>query len=394
MEVFGAEERKEVMDVLETGALFRYGHEHIRKGMWKAAEFEAEVRRQTGANYAHAVSSGSTAVTSIMAAAGVGHGDEVVVPPYTFVAPIEAVFLAGALPVFAEIDESLCLSPEGIEKAVTPTTKAVLLIHMCGASADLDGIVAVCKKHNLILLEDCGQAMGATHKGKSVGLHGVAGAFSFDYFKITTCGEGGVTITNDEEIYKNIDYVADHGHTHLGNNRGMEDHFVMGSNFRMGEMNAGIGLAQMRKLPRILEQNRKNKKYLKDRLKEIDGLTFRKMADEAGDSATFLNFFVPTGEVAVKLFEQFAKDGVGGIANWYTNMYHFINQWDHIKEIKFPSKLAIHDLGAPQDYKNLSLPKSEDVISRLICIGISCTWKEEELAAYTDKVIASIRKVL
>lgn len=394
MEIFGAEERKEVMDVLETGALFRYGHEHIRKGMWKAAEFEAEVKKQTGAKYAHGVSSGSTAVTSIMAAAGIGHGDEVIVPPYTFVAPIEAAFLAGALPIFAEIDESLCLSPEGIEAVITPKTKAVLLIHMCGAAADLDGILEVCKKHNLVLLEDCGQAMGASYKGKSVGLYGVAGAFSFDYFKITTCGEGGMTITNSEDIYKNLDYVADHGHTHIGDNRGMEDHFVMGSNFRIGEMNAAIGLAQMRKLPWILEQNRKNKKYIKDRLKSIEGLKFRKMVDESGDSATFLNFFVPAKEIAEKLFTQFSEDGVGGIANWYTNMYHFINQWDHIKEMRFPSKLAIHDLGAPQDYKNLSLPRSEDVISRLISIGISCTWKEDELEAYTDKIIASIKKVL
>lgn len=394
MEVFGAEERKEVMDVLETGALFRYGHEHIRKGMWKALEFEDEVRKQTGAKYVHAVSSGSTAVTSMMAAAGIGHGDEVIVPPYTFVAPIEAAFLAGALPIFAEIDESLCLSPQGIEAAITPKTKAVLLIHMCGAAADLDGILEVCKKHNLVLLEDCGQAMGASYKGKSVGLHGAAGAFSFDYFKIATCGEGGVTITENEEIYKNIEYVADHGHTHIGDNRGMEDHFVMGSNFRIGEMNAAVGLAQMRKLPWILEQNRKNKKYIKDRLKEIESITFRKLADEAGDSATFLNFFVPSNEIAQKLFTQFAQDGVGGIANWYTNMYHFINQWDHVKELKFPSKLAIHDLGAPQDYKNMKLPKSEDVISRLICIGISCVWKEEELEAYTDKIVASIKKVL
>ncbi|MCK5208830.1 MAG: DegT/DnrJ/EryC1/StrS family aminotransferase [Cyclobacteriaceae bacterium] len=394
MEVYGAEERKEVMDVLETGVLFRYGHEHLRKGMWKAAEFEEEVCKQTGANYAHAVSSGTAAVTSIMAATGIGHGDEVIVPPYTFVAPIEAVFLAGALPVFAEIDETICLSPEGIEAAITPNTKAVLLIHMCGAAADLDGILEVCKKHNLVLLEDCGQAMGASYKGKSVGLHGAAGAFSFDYFKITTCGEGGMTITNKEEIYKNIDQVADHGHTHEGNNRGMEDHYIMGSNFRIGEINAAIGLAQMRKLPWILEQNRKNKKYIKDRLKKIDGLTFRKMDDESGDSATFLNFFVPTKEKATELFAQLAEDGVGGVANWYTNMYHFINQWDHIKEIKFPSKLAINDLGAPQDYKNLSLPKSEDVISRLISIGISCTSKDDELAAYTDKVITSIKKVL
>ncbi len=394
MEIFGDEERKEVMDVLETKALFRYGYDHIRKGMWKTAEFEAEVCKQIGAKHAHAVSSGTAAVTSIMAAAGIGHGDKVIVPPYTFVAPIEAVCLAGALPIFAEIDETLCLSPEGIEASITPNTKAVLLIHMCGAAANLEGILAVCNKHNLVLLEDCGQAMGASYKGKSVGLHGAAGAFSFDYFKITTCGEGGMTITNDEQIYKNIDQVADHGHTHEGDNRGMEDHHVMGANFRMGEMNAAIGLAQMRKLPWILEQNKKNKKYIKDRLKEVKGLTFRKLGDEAGDSATYLNFFVSSKAVAEKLFDQFAKDDVEGVANWYTNMYHFINQWDHIRGMKYPAKLAIHDLEAPQDYNNLNLPKSEDVISRLISIGIQCTWTEDELVEYTDKIIGSIRKVL
>jgi 8-amino-3,8-dideoxy-alpha-D-manno-octulosonate transaminase len=394
MEVFGAEERKEVMDVLETGALFRYGHEHIRKGMWKALEFEAEVKKFTGAPYVHSVSSGSTAVTGMLAAAGIGHGDAVIVPPYTFLAPIEAVFLAGALPVFAEIDESLCLSAAGIEAAITPNTKAVLLVHMCGAAADIDGILAVCRKHKLVLLEDCGQAMGAFYKGKSVGLHGVAGSFSFDYFKIATCGEGGITITNDEKIYKNIDYVADHGHTHIGSNRGMEDHHVMGSNFRMGELNAAIGLAQMRKLPWILEQNRKNKKYLKARLQEIPGLTFRKLSDEHGDSATFLNFFVPSKAIAEKLFAQFAADGVGGAANWYKNMYHYINQWDHVKKMSFPAKLAIHDLGAPQDYNNLKLPKTEDVISRLISLSISCKWTDAELKEYGDKLVASIKKVM
>jgi len=249
MEVYGDEERKEVMDVLETGALFRYGQEHIRKGMWKTAEFEEEVKKYTGAKYAHGVSSGSTAVSAIMAGAGIGYGDEIIVPPFTFVAPIEAVFLAGGLPVFAELDESLCLSAEGIEKAVTPNTKAVLLVHMCGTAADIDGILEVCKKHDLVLLEDCGQAMGAFYKGKSVGLYGKVGSFSFDYFKIATCGEGGVVITDDEQIYHDMEQFSDHGHTHSGDNRGMEEHHIMGFNFRMSELSGAIGLAQMRKVP-------------------------------------------------------------------------------------------------------------------------------------------------
>jgi len=394
MEVFGAEERKEVMDVLETGALFRYGHEDLRKGMWKAREFEAEVRKFTGARFAHAVSSGSTAVASMMAAAGIGHGHEVIVPPFTFVAPVEGVFLGGALPLFGEIDETLCLSPEGIEKVITPNTKAVLLVHMCGAAADLEGILKVCEKHDLVLLEDCGQAMGAFYKGKSVGLFGRAGAFSFDYFKIATCGEGGVTISDDREIYDKMDQVSDHGHTHIGDNRGMEDHHFMGFNYRINEFSAAIGLAQMRKLPDVVRVNKKNKKHLKDRLKEVEDITFRYLTDEEGDSATFLNFFFPSRQIARKAFDQFGKDQVGGITYWYTNMYHYINQWDHIKKMSYPAPLSIHALGAPQDYHQLELSRSEDVMSRMASIGIRCTWKEDELENFADKLVKSIKKVM
>lgn len=394
MEVFGAEERKEVMDVLETGALFRYGHENLRRGMWKSREFEEEVCLFTGAAHAHAVSSGSTAVAAMMAAAGIGHGDEVIVPPFTFVAPVEGVFLAGALPVFAEIDETLCLSARGIEEALSPKTKAVLLVHMCGAAAELDSILSVCRKHNLTLLEDCGQAMGAFYKGKSVGRFGVAGAFSFDYFKIATCGEGGVTITDDPELSRWIDQVSDHGHTHIGNNRGMEEHHIMGFNYRMGELNAAIGLAQMRKLPAILEQKRRNKGYLKSRLSEIPGISFRCLPDEEGDSATFLNFFLADATAAQRTVERLASDAVGGVTYWYRNMYHYINQWDHIKEMQFPAALAIHHLGAPQDYKNLVLPRSENIMSRMLSIGIQYTWDTDKLREYADALIASINKSL
>ena len=394
MEVFGAEERKEVMEVLETGALFRYGHEDIRKDRWKVLEFEKEVMSFTGAAHAHAVSSGSTAVSTILASSGIGHGDHVIVPPFTFVAPIETVFLSGAIPVFAEIDETLCLSAEGIEKAITPETKAVLLVHMCGAAADMKGIMDVCDRHGLTLLEDCGQAMGAFYDGKSVGLFGTAGSFSFDYFKIATCGEGGVCITDEESVYKKMDQISDHGHTHVGDNRGMEHHQYLGFNYRMSELNAAVGLAQMRKLPSIIGQNKKNKAYLKDRLSSVGDISFRLLPDEEGDSATFLNFFLPDKERTEKLFETFAKVNMPGVAYWYTNMYHYINQWDHIKKMNYPARLAVHDLGASQKYHVLQLPGSEDVMSRLVSVGIRCTWTETELEQYGDQLVGALKKVL
>ncbi len=394
MEVFSAEERKQASDVLATGALFRYNHEHIRKGMWKAKELEEAVCEFTKAKYAHAVSSGSAAVTAVLAAAGIGFGDEVIVPPFTYVAPIESVLLAGALPLFADIDESLCLSAEGIEKAITPRTKAVLLVHMCGAAANMDAIMAVCKKYNLLLVEDAGQALGAFHRGKSVGLFGKAGAFSFDYFKITTCGEGGVCITNNEKKYRLIAQMTDHGHSHIGDNRGMEAHPILGFNHRIGEINAAIGLAQMHKLVDIRTQKKANKTYLKERLSAFDGITFRNPIDVVGDSGTFLNFFTPNIKLTQKLVAQFAKDNIGGVAYWYTNMYHFINQWDHIKQLKFPAKLAIHHLGAPQNYTNLSLPRAQQVVGRLISLVISCTIKMSDVEAFTDKIAVAIKRVL
>lgn len=393
-ELFGEEERKEVMDVLSTGILFRYGHDEPRKGIWKTKELEEEVKKFTGAKHAHAVSSGTAAVSCVMAAAGIGYGDEVIVPPFTFVASIEGVLFGGGLPVFAEIDENLCLSAEGIRKAITPKTKAVLLVHMCGAAADMDGILAVCKEHNLILMEDAGQALGATYKGKHVGLFGVAGGISFDFFKLTTAGEGGLFITNSQEAYNTADCFSDHGHDHQGNNRGMENHPVLGLNFRLGELNAAVGLAQMRKAEYIRSQNRKNKAYLKQRLSEIPQVTFRPMPDPEGDSATFLNFFLPDTATTQKVVKQLGEDGVAGANYWFLNNYHFINQWDHIKNLKTAAPLAINILGAPQDYKNLQLPKSQEVIGRLISFGVRCTWTDEQLKELGDKMVASIKKAL
>ena len=393
-ELFGAEERKEVNDVLETGILFRYNHEPQRKGIWKAREFEHEVRKITGAKYAHAVSSGSTAVSCALAAAGIGAGDEVIVPPFTYIATIEAVLFCGGLPVFAEIDETLCLSPEGIKAAITPKTKAILLVHMCGGMARLDEIVALCQEHNLTLVEDAGQAFGASYKGKSVGLFGKCGSYSFDFFKIATAGEGGIFVTDDETCYKLADSYSDHGHDHIGDNRGMENHPILGFNYRISELHAAVGVAQTRKVPYIRETNRKHKKYLTEELSKIDGVSFAVLPDPAGDSATFLNILLPDSRIAERVVEDFKANGIGGFNYWYTNMYHFINQWGHLKELKSAAPLPIHLLGQPQNYTALKLPKSQEVVGRLISFGIRVTWSEQELKALASGIGKSIQKVL
>ncbi len=393
-ELFGAEERKEVNDVLETGILFRYGHDAQRNGHWKAREFEEEVKKITGAKYAHAMSSGSTAVATALAAAGIGTGDEVIVPPFTFIATIEAVLFVGALPVFAEVDETLCLSAEGIKKAITPKTKGVCLVHMCGGMAEMDSIMQIVKEHNLILVEDAGQAFASSYKGVSTGLFGKAGSYSFDFFKIATAGEGGVLVTNDEETYNKADYYSDHGHSHIGAKRGMEQHPILGFNYRIGELNAAVGLAQTRRVPHIREVNRKYKKMLTELLSQTPGIGFATIADPDGDSATFLNILMETPEAAQRTVDEMNNAGVAGFDYWYKNMYHFINQWDHIKEMRTASKLAVEVLGAPQDYANLQLPVTQNVIGRLISFGIRCTWTEEQVRDLAVKISDCVKKAL
>ena len=393
-ELFGAEERKEVNDVMETGIFFRYNHEQVRKDIWKAKEFEAEVKKITGAKYAHAVSSGSTAVAAALASAGIGAGDEVIVPPFTYAASVEAVLFVGALPVFAEVDETLCLSAAGIKKVLTPKTKGICLVHMCGGMANMDEIMPIVKEHNLTLVEDAGQAFGSSYKGTYVGLFGKTGCYSFDFFKIATAGEGGVMVTNDEATYELADSYCDHGHDHVGNNRGMEQHPIIGFNYRISELHAAVGKVQTSRVPEVIRRNNINKKLLTTILSATDGISFATISDPDGDSATFLNIFLPDTTTAKAVVDEFNKAGVTGFNYWYTNMYHFINQWEHIKGLKTASKLPIEILGAPQDYNNLDLPKSQEVIGRLISFGIRCTWTEEEVKALAKNIATCVEKVL
>lgn len=393
-ELFGAEERKEIEDVLSTGIMFRFNHDAQRNNIWKAKDFEAEAKKITGAKYALAVSNGSAAIMAALASSGIGTGDHVICPPFTYIATIEAILMLGALPVFAEIDETLCLSPQGIEAAITDKTKAVCLVHMCGGNARMDEIMAVVKKHNLILVEDAGQAFASSYKGTFTGLFGNAGAYSFDFFKIATAGEGGIFVTNDEKTFHLADNFCDHGHDHVGNNRGMENHPVIGFNFRISELHAAVGAAQTRKVPAIKAANVKNKTFLETQLAKTKGISFAEMGDKSGDSATFLNILLPDTAAAARVVEEMNRMGLGGFNYWYTNMYHFINQWEHIKGLKTAAKLPIEVLGAPQDYNNLHLPKTQEVIGRLISFGIRCTWTESELTTLANNISACVTKAL
>ena len=167
-ELFGDLERKEVNDVLESGVLMRYGFDGMRNGHWKAISLEKEITERFGVKHAQLTTSGTTALNVALAVMGVGAGDEVIMPTFTFVASFESILAAGATPVLVDIDDTLTLDPKAVEAAITDKTKAVMPVHMCGSMADLDALKAICDKHDLLLLEDACQAYGGTYKGKNL----------------------------------------------------------------------------------------------------------------------------------------------------------------------------------------------------------------------------------
>jgi len=394
-EFFGDEERKELNDVLETGILMRYGFDGARKGHWKAKELEAEIVKTFGCSYAQLTSSGTSALTTAMVALGIGYGDEIIMPSFTFVASFEAVLSVGAVPVLVDVDESLTLSPDAVRKAITSKTKCVMPVHMCGSMADLDALQAICKEHNLILLEDACQSIGAKYKGKAVGTIGDAGTFSFDFVKTITCGEGGVVMTNNKDVYTKCDGYTDHGHDHLGVDRGADLHPFIGYNYRISELHAAVGLAQIRKLSTFLEIQKKNHTQLKNILQQIPEISFRVIPDEDGDSRTFLSWFLPTEELARAAVAEMKTQGIlAGNFYWFDNNWHYIRKWDHLKNATALSKLNPLQGAALLELQTKNLSASDAIMSRCISTAIGLTWTEEQTKEKGEKMVAAIKKVL
>ncbi|MEO6549223.1 MAG: DegT/DnrJ/EryC1/StrS family aminotransferase [Ferruginibacter sp.] len=394
-ELFGKEERKEVNDVMETGILMRYGFDGARKGIWKAKELEEAICETFGCKYAQLVSSGTAALTTALSGLGIGYGDEVIIPSFTFVASFEAVLSVGAIPVFVDVDDTLTLNPAAVRNAITPQTKCIMPVHMCGSMADMDELISICKEHNLLLLEDACQSIGATYKGKKLGTIGDAGTFSFDFVKTITCAEGGVIMTNREELYIASDGYSDHGHDHRGVDRGADLHPFIGYNYRISELHAAVGLAQIKKLDGFLATQRKNNKALRDILSTVPEITFRRVPDEAGDSCTFLSWFLPTGEITKAVIAEMRAQGViAGSFYWFDNNWHYITKWDHLKESVTLNKLHPDLKAAVIHHANKDFSASDAVMSRCVSTLISLLWTEDQIRDKGNQLVGVIKKVL
>ncbi len=394
-EFFGEEEKKEVNEVLETGILMRYGFEGPRKGIWKSKELEQAICSRFNTKYAQLTSSGTAALTTAMASLGIGAEDEVIMPAFTFVASFEAVLSVGAVPVLVDIDSSLTLDPVAVEAAITSKTKCIMPVHMCGSMADLDALKAICDKHQLILLEDACQSIGGTYKGKPLGSIGHAGTFSFDFVKTITCGEGGVVMTNDKEVYTKADAYTDHGHDHLGVDRGADLHPFLGYNFRISELHAAVGLAQIKKLDQFLALQKKNNQILRSYLEKVPGITFRTIPDPAGDSYSFLTWFLPSQAATEKVIEALKQASLlAGNFYWYANNWHYIRKWDHLKNVQSLSSLHETQQKALAALNTKSFEKSDAIMSRCISTAISLTWSESQIHEKGAAMLKVIEKAI
>jgi len=352
---FGKEETDAVMEVIQSGYLFRYGDESNPRFLHKVSSLEKEFARYCKAEHALATSSGTASLLVSLAALGLQPGDEIIVPAYTFVASYSSVIFAGLVPVLAEIDESLALDPEDIEKRITPGTKAIMPVHMLGNPCDMDRIMSVARKHNLFVIEDCCQAAGASFKGHKVGTIGNIGAFSLNIFKTINSGDGGLVVTNDRDLYETAFAVHDQGHKPMRFGVEVGSRSSLGLNFRMNELTAAVGLAQLNKIDRIVSTLRDKREKFKNLVEGAKGFHFRKLNDPEGDCATLCSVIFDTREKAAAVAKALGSRTVNQ-SGWhvYANMEHVLN---HLKKLGLP-----HSLG--------SYPVTDDILSRTINISI------------------------
>jgi dTDP-4-amino-4,6-dideoxygalactose transaminase len=305
----GADEEAAVLDVLRSKRLFRYYG--AIEGPSAVAAFETDLAEQLGTTHAIAVASGTTALTAALAAAGVGPGHQVIVPAYTWVATAAAVVAVGAVPVIAEVDDTLTIDVADAATLVNERTRAIIPVHMRGAAADMTSVMDMARRRDLVVIEDAAQAMGGRFDGRRLGSIGDLGCFSLQYNKIITCGEGGVVSTDDAELHARALMYHDVA-------AGMRDEAAgvpgfYGITCRMSELQGAVAGVQLRRLDAIIAACRAHRARIVDIIADAarsKGIRLRASHDEAGDTAIALILLCPEARVAGLLTSMLQQAGL------------------------------------------------------------------------------------
>jgi 8-amino-3,8-dideoxy-alpha-D-manno-octulosonate transaminase len=389
--LLGAEEADAVAAVVATRSLFRYKGEHAGGTV---ADFERAACEALGCTYAVAVANGTAALRCTLAALGVGCGDEVIVPAFTFIATVNAVIAAGAVPVFAEVDDTLGLDPTDLDAQITGKTAAIIAVHLENIACDLDAVLAIARRHGVPVIEDAAQAFGATYHGRALGTFGALGAFSLQQEKNITSGEGGLVITDDETLYLRAARYQDQGGqfvTSYASERGEEltEPFA-GENLRMGELAGAVAGVQLGRLPQILDAMRANKARIVDGIGDVPGLVRRRRPDPEGDGSSSITWFLPDARTA-KAFAAALRDEGVPCAQMYRGRPVYLSPSVVASRTASTKGGPFHCAEHPTDrtYGEGLCPRTEALVARSVIVPVGVSYTKQDC----DEIATAVRKV-
>lgn len=368
---FGTEEWENVKGAMSDWEATRTAYDKVPE-IPVVRRFERGALDHFGANHCVAVSSGTAALVTALAALDIGPGDEVIVPGYTFLASIGAIIYSGATPIIAEIDESFTLNPADVESRITERTKAIMPVHMLGAPSDMDALTAIAQRHGLLILEDVAQACGASFHGRHLGTIGDAGAFSLNTFKVITCREGGFLLTNSPRTYQRAYSFHDQGWFPLegqrNTDRGSGD-LIFGLNFRLADLAAGVALAQLSKLDRVLATTRAAKRTLAEQISTHPRFTRRVLHDPDGECGTILAYIFnerADAQAVAKALGTKTMDDSG--KHHYANMAQLqaLGRGERVCPFRKPEPVS-------DRYNPGALPQTDDILQRSIALSVGVT---------------------
>lgn len=334
-EVIGTEEQAEIDDIFRRGGvLFRHGFDALRHDCYKVRDFERAFADYMKVPHALAVTSGTAALRVALAVLDLQPGDEIITQSFTFVATAEAIIEARAVPVCCEVDATLNMDPADLESRITPRTRAVIAVHMLGTPAKLREIADVCRRHDLVLIEDAAWGCGGSLDGRALGTWGRMGTFSFDFAKTMTTGEGGMVVFRDRRDYERAAAWHDHGHENNPAVPRWEDtRSGSGFNYRMTELQGAVGIAQLRKLDDVVRRQRTNRDAMWSAVADLPGVVAREVPSGSYETADALVFETPSNSMAREVRGKLVAAGLSTKILPEAVTWHFAGTWTHMPEL-------------------------------------------------------------
>lgn len=392
--LLGEEEIALVTQAIKEKRPFRYYGSDLKAFFSLTDQFEEAFAEKMGVPFALGVTSGTAALEVALGALGVGPGDEVLVPAWSWVSCFTTVAHLGARPVLAEINDTLCLDPSEIDRLCSPRTKAVIVVHYQGAAAEMEEILAAAKRQRIAVLEDCAEAVGASYRGRRVGSLGDLGTYSFQYNKTITSGEGGALVTQEARLYERAVRMHDLGMmrpTHA-NQVPPQEAWFSGTQFRMSEMTAAVALAQLRKLDKIRTHCKKLSSIVREALFEIPGVRLRRIPDPSGESAIETYFWLPDAGLT-KPFSQFLEARNVSLQRTTGTYCHYRREYCLNRRTHSTfSPFAEENEWPTQGYRPEDFPQTEELIQNILAIPVGCYYTESDAQHIADTLRAATRE--